>query len=543
MPHPLSSIPHGATETLRSKIFSLLVPIFAAFLSGTLFVLAFPGYDIGWLGWVALVPLLVAIFGKSSKFGFFLAFIFGVVFCAGIFSFIFEVHGYTFLHHLLIALYLGPLFGLFGLAFSFISRRLSAGTALLAAPLLFVSFEFIRANLGFLALPWGFLAHSQHSFLPIIQIAAVTGAYSVSFLVALVNSTIAAVILRISYLLKEHKHAVQKPLSRQAMIWMVFTSAALTILAVLYGEIVLSKPTNSKNIKVAVVQGNIEQSKKWDPKYADFIMQKYSDLTREASKDRPDLIVWPEASTPGLVLLRKQHLMKIMSLGSQLKSHLLIGSSEYSKFSKELRDKRKTGNTALFFSSEGKVVGQYLKIHLVPFGEYVPYEDTIPWPSFIVPEHKKTFTIAGNDFTLFQVKMANFGVVICWESLFPDLFRKFIKGGANLMVNITNEGRYGKTAAPYQLLSMTLFRAVENRVSIARAANTGISCFIDPYGRIIAKVQEGDMDTFVEGYLTREIPLSRDKSFYTTHGYVFIYVVLCLALVMIAFSLVRPKRE
>jgi len=214
----------------------------------------------------------------------------------------------------------------------------------------------------------------------------------------------------------------------------------------------------------------------------------------------------------------------------------------YPKFDKTPSLNRKDfGNTALFFTPDGKVVGQYLKIHLVPFSEEVPYRDIIPWPKFIVPKGKRSYQIPGKEFSLFGIDGTQFGVLICWEIVFPELFRKFVKNGANFMINVTNEGWFGKTAAPYQMAAVNVFRAVENRIAVARAANTGISCFIDPYGRITDRVRSNNTDIFVSGYLTREIPLTYERTFYTIHGDLFVYLVLSIAILVLALTVFRPR--
>jgi len=271
-------------------------------------------------------------------------------------------------------------------------------------------------------------------------------------------------------------------------------------------------------------------------------MQKYTDLTRKALKDQPQLIVWPEAATPGFVLKHMSLHQQITSLVKEAKTYFLIGSSEYPKFAKSSSlNPKDIGNTALFYTPKGKIVGQYLKIHLVPFGEYVPYEGIIPWPNFIVPKDKGSYGIPGKKFTLFGIDGSKFGVLICWEIVFPELFREFVKNGANFMINVTNEGWFGKTAAPYQMAAVNVFRAVENRIAVARAANTGISCFIDPYGRITGRVKNNDTDIFVEGYLTQKIPLAYERTFYTINGDIFVYLVLSITILMIAITVLRPK--
>ena len=153
----------------------------------------------------------------------------------------------------------------------------------------------------------------------------------------------------------------------------------------------------------------------------------------------------------------------------------------------------------------------------MPFGEYMPMEDLIPWSSLQVPLVGSY--VAGEKFTVFRLPDWRFGVTICWENLFPDFVRQFVKNGAQFMVNITNEAWFGKGSAPYQFLSMNVFRAVENRVYVVRCANTGISCFIDPYGRIIDRVKDDTgEDVFVRGVLTGSIIPLDSKTFYTSHG-------------------------
>jgi apolipoprotein N-acyltransferase len=280
-----------------------------------------------------------------------------------------------------------------------------------------------------------------------------------------------------------------------------------------------------------VLQGNIDREMKADPKkYADVIMQKYIDLTLMAAQDKPDLIVWPEAATPGLIFKNYGLIKQLAETIRTANTYFMIGSSEYPKFIRApSADSKKQGNTALFFSSKGKLLGQYLKIHLVPFGEEIPYEGTVPWPEFIVPEGKKSLEVAGKEHTIFTMDDTRFGAVICWEVVFADLFRSFVHRGADFMLNLTHEGWFGDSAAPYQLAAINVFRAVENRVPVARAANTGISCFIDQYGRITGIVRTSNREVFIEGYLTQEIEVSGQRTFYTLHGDVFVYAVLIIA--------------
>lgn len=528
---------------MRTNFINISISAFAAVLSAFLLVLAFPPYDFSWLVWIALVPLLMASNGRNPIFGFLLWFLFGVAFFTGIFGWIFEVPGYRFHHHFFIGLYLGPLVGLFGLALNLIRKHLGITWAYLAAPFLWTSLEYIRANLFFLSLPWAFLAHSQYQNLALIQIASISGAYGVSFLIVMVNAATTFLALSLVHRLETNISRGRLLVSGGEVGFIAGAAALMIIITLSYGYLTLSDPFVEKELKATVIQGNINRTMKASPaRHAEFIMAKYTSLTRAARADGADLIVWPEASTPGFVLKNLQLRSDILSLVRETKRYFVVGSSEYAKFMNVGDFKgRETGNAALFISPEGRVLGQYLKIHLVPFGEHVPLEGKVRWPGFIVPEGKKSFEIPGKEYTLFEIKGARFGVVICWEIVFPELFREFVKRGANFMLNLTNEGWFGETAAPYQLLSMSVFRSVENRISMARAANTGISCFIDPVGRVTGRVQKNGKDIFVDGYLTQGITLSPKQTFYTAHGDIFAYVVLAVAAGMVGLAILPFK--
>ena len=272
----------------------MLAPV----LSGALLVLAFPNYDFTGFAWVGLTPLLIAMAKRGLGVAFLLSFACGLLFFVGIFSWMFEVPGYKLHHHALIVCYLALFFGLFGLSFKLIKKRLGSTHAFLAAPFIWVSLEYLRSNAFFLALPWGLLAHSQHENNGIIQFVSFTGTYGLSFLVVLANVSFAALLMAFFFRSNDRKyHACPHP-SRWVAIAMVVSTAVLTGLALIYGQIALSRPTTGNSIKVSVIQGNIDREKKKQPLiYAKSIVQKYDELTTRASKDQASLIVWPESAT------------------------------------------------------------------------------------------------------------------------------------------------------------------------------------------------------------------------------------------------------
>jgi len=519
----------------------MLREIIFALLSALLLIISFPPFDISYGVWVALVPLLLMTTDNNQKSCFLLSLVCGSTFILGIFRWILEVTNYTYIHHTLLVLYLGLYVAMFGLLISMISRRYNSAWALVAAPFLWVFLEYIRSNFFFIALPWGLLAHSQYQSPAVIQIASFTGVYGTSFLIVLVNSAVTAVILLFGTNLPKAVLPQSNFLSKKAGLSIVGLAALCVALTLTYGFRTISNPMTGDPIKVSVIQGNIEQTKKWDGKYAKFIMQTYNDLTLKASRDDPDLIVWPETSTPGSINRSVSLYSQLRTLSKNTGTYLLVGSAQRQKFRRKGSEQPKYYNSAFLIHPKGKRQ-HYNKIRLFPFGEYLPMKDIFPWSFISVPEVGGY--MPGKDFTVFNHPRGRFGVTICWENIFPDFVRQFIKRGANFIINITNEAWFGETAAPYQFLSMSVMRAVENRVSVIRSANTGVSGFIDPYGRVIGRVADDRQnDIFVRGFLTLEIPVVQDKTFYTKHGDIFAYACAAISILILALLILRPARR
>ncbi len=279
------------------------------------------------------------------------------------------------------------------------------------------------------------------------------------------------------------------------------------------------KPITGKPLEIAAIQGNIPQEKKWDPAYADEIMAIYSELTLQASEVKPNLVIWPETATPGSIADNEEIFRHLKSLIAKTGIPLVLGSAQYQKFQEAETTKIGRANSAyLIFPENGKGdLQRYDKIRLFPFGEYLPYEKILPWEWIRVSSLGDY--LPGKEYTLFELFPHRFAVTICWENIFPDLVRQFVKKGAQFIINITNEARFGKTAAPYQLMAISVFRAVENRVFVIRCANTGISCIIDPYGRIVKRLKdEKSQDLFIRGFLKEKIVSMDSKTFYTLYG-------------------------
>ncbi|MHC1744618.1 MAG: apolipoprotein N-acyltransferase [Syntrophobacteraceae bacterium] len=283
---------------------------------------------------------------------------------------------------------------------------------------------------------------------------------------------------------------------------------------------------------MAVVQGNVLAYNNMDPRAQGEHLKPYQRLSTEAGLEKPDLIVWPSSSLPASISGNRLIRATVVQLARSTGAFLLVGGAGYDKVNPQKDRDEAYSNSEFLIAPSGKIEAQYNKIRLTPFNEYVPMKGIVSWPDWIT-ELRDNFK-RGDQFTVFQVGEARFGSPICWENLFPDLFRRFVLEGANLMVSATNEGFFGPTSAPYQTLAMNVFRAVENRVVVARAATTGVSAFIHANGEILDRVRDGNQkDLFVAGYLVRDVPLFSRKTFYTRHGDLFARAAIGLAVLAV----------
>lgn len=505
-----------------------------AALSGLLLAASFPTFNIHFLAWIALVPLLYALREQDVRNGFLLGGITGIVYFAGTVHWITNsVHFYgnipiipASLITLLLCAYLALYPALFGAAAVRI-RKAHPTLFFVAAPAVWTALELARTYV-FTGLPWSLLGYSQYLALPVIQIADITGVYGVSFLIMAVNAAVAEYIG-----------------DRKRSPGLLAVLIAL-ILVLGYGSMKLRAQEQRAGIKVSVVQGNIEQDKKWDPAYQAETIAVYQRLTEEALEQQPDLVIWPETATPfyfnGVGPADQAMTADLVTFVRKHKVPLLYGSPTYEvKPSRQLVGR----NSAFLLSADGRVDAVYHKIHLVPFGEYVPLKKLL----FFVEKMVQVVGDfqGGTEYTVMTVPAGNKGAhtgiklstVICYEIIFPDLVRRFVDKGANVVTTVTNDAWFGKTAAPYQHFSMAVFRAVENRVPVARAANTGISGFIDAQGHILAISK-----IFTEAHLTHTIIPGAEKTFYTRYGDVFSYACVIFALIMLAWPpKIQPKQN
>jgi apolipoprotein N-acyltransferase len=491
-------------------------------LSAGLLILSFPGFNLEFFAWFSFVPLFFALKNKSKIKAFIFAYFTGLIFWSGLIYWLVHV---TLLGTVLLILYLALYFGIFGLVLSMNSQLRT--TSLFFIPSAWIFLEYLRSHLltGF---PWALLGYSQYLNLPIIQIADITGAWGVSFLVMMVNVAIFSAL---------HSRPSVGGIVKKFLLPLCFL-----ILTLIYGEFRLhsgAAGSEAKSIKVAVVQGNISREIEWQSNTKDFILKKYLGLSRQAAKEAADLMIWPEAAVPGILEEGTASLAELDRLIQETRIPLLTGVVT-------LRDNAYY-NSAILLDADAGLIGRYDKLHLVPFGEYIPLKKILPFLETIAPIGDIS---PGKDFAVFRAYLTSgpghglatkFSVLICFEDLFPELSREFVKRGASFLVNITNDAWYKKTAASYQHCQAAVFRAVENRVFLVRSANTGISAFISPSGKITSPVEDQGEKIFIDGYKIQEIRIARKGlTFYTRYGDVFI--LLCMFIVLYGIIGLRKKK-
>ena len=481
-------------------------------------VLIFPRFNFESLAWFAFIPLFSAIEAKTPQSAALLGFITGMVFYTWGLSWINNtLINYGNLPSVVSFMVLGLLaayLSFYTALFCYLIRRVckeNRGLFFLFAPVLWVSLEYLRSTHSEFGFSWLGLGYSQFKTLQVIQMAEITGVYGISWLIMLLNAGL---------------YLAWKTWREPGNMGARFISVTLLVFACWwgYGSVVMDRPNTDKNsgLTVGLIQVNVEQFMKWNPVFQKVVMGKYRDLTLVAAQSKPQLIVWPETAMPFYYNQHPVGTEFVNDLARQTQTPILFGSPH-----KENKDGHTIHyNSAYLVSETGDTQNRYDKIHLVPFGEFVPFRELLFFVEKMV-EMIGDFG-RGKEATLFDVAGYKAGVSICYEIIFPDLIRQAVKNGADFLINITNDAWFGKSAASYQHMSMGALRAVENRVPIVRAANTGISGTIDANGAL-----RDETDLFVEAAkITKITPRQRGLTFYTAYGDVFSWICLVLTVVL-----------
>jgi len=533
----------------------LALPRLLAAFSGALLVVAYPKADLGAVAWVALIPLFVAVRERGLRDGFWLGWLAGFVFFVGSLYWLWHVVevGWPDLSErwnwlcwpsgmalvALLAIYLAVYFGLWGLAVAAATPRFSSGSIggnlrmmmLLCAA--WVTQEWLRSHVitGF---PWNLLGASQHAHtgvsLGVAQIAEFTGVYGISFLMCFFNL---AMLFTVERFIRE------RGFGRRVHVEFLL-AFALVAIAWNYGvRVVVRHQPQGESFRVALIQPNIPQVMKEaafknEKEMAEFSRNRLRTLTEAAiAGSRPQLILWPETATPGYFRYDPESFAIISNLVTRSQAWLMTGSMDADGL-----DNPKTARdyNAVFLVRPSLTIQKpYRKMHLVPFGEFVPLERWLPFMKYVIPI-PGSFS-EGNEYVLQQMTGPNvaMGPLICFEDTFPYLARGYAQRGAQLLVNVTNDAWYKDSAGAIQHAANAVFRAIETRTPLLRCANNGLSGYIDPVGRVVDYIH-GDAreGIFVTAWKTLNVPVpraDRPLTFYARYGDVF--ALACIGLTVL----------
>jgi apolipoprotein N-acyltransferase len=498
-----------------------------AILSGVLTALAFPKVHLAFLAWVSLIPLLFALSGKRARSGFWRGTVAGLFFYGVLLYWIPAVPAHyagmpfwlCLIIYLVLIGFLALYWGLFAVLFVRVRRAFPAG-AFLLAPFFWIACEYLVTYLltGF---PWGVLGTSQFENLPLIQIASLTGVSGISFVLVFLQSGFVMALIR----------RKRGPF---------FLALALLVLAHAWGMYELKRATfdGRSKIQASVIQGNVSSDIYWDFTPTEQVRKLFDEhlaLTRRAAAAGAGLVIWPEFTVPLCFSCEEENYRHLSAeLEQFVRSSgvtLLIGTNETTG----PPGNRLYYNTAMALHPDLSR-SLYFKMHLVPFGEYTPYKRVF----FFI--EKLTHAIGeitpGTEPVLHEYAGFPFGSPICYEIIFPKLVRSFVRKGAAFLVTITNDGWYGTSSAPYQHWAQAVLRAVENRRYLLRAATTGISGFVDPFGRVLSRSR-----LMTQTVLTETVFPSRRLSLYTRAGDVLPLVGLTLAGLSFILALVRHGKD
>jgi apolipoprotein N-acyltransferase len=499
-----------------------MTSILLSITSSILLILAFPQTNFHFLAWIGLVPLCLALDKKTLRQSLALSYLCGLVFFIGI---VYWLHNVTIVGAILLILYLALYYGVFGGAV-FYAQRLNVFMRVVFLSSVWVLLEVVRHYLvsGF---GWGSLGQSQ-AFVPLmIQIADITGMYGVSFIIVFINIGVSEIILD----RKDQRHSLMNVCS------LIVISVVLLTSVCVYGVWRIKTLEFKDSVSIGVVQGNIPQEDKWRAYLWPSIMQKQLSLTDDLIKQgKPDLIVWPETSYPGVLWDDINLYQDLITAVKRYDTPLLFGSA--------VLEGGDYFNVSMLIDGKGTYQEQYQKLHLVPFGEYVPLRNVFPILTDILPigdfKPGKEATV----FTLSDKNPVRFSTPICFEDTVAHLSSDFVRNGAQILINITNDAWFADTKAPFLHLAAAIFRSVENRRSLVRAANTGVSAFIDPLGRVVAYVQDDvGKKIFISGFHQENVPISDEETVYGKFPQFFIYFCLVCMISTVLYSYIRLKEK
>jgi apolipoprotein N-acyltransferase len=483
-------------------------------LAAVLMSLSFHPLPLHFLAWFGMVPLLYAQDRMRPGESFRAGIVFGFLFALFVLFWIVFLQIETNIK-VLIVFGLLILFAYIGLYFG-VALAIAKKTSIWVLPLAITALEFIR-GIGELGFPWLSLGYSQARYPLIIQQASIYGVYGISFWLVLLNVAIYKALQRRTYV--------------NILIVLLIFVAPLA-----YG---LSRMTHVKGEKVVVgiVQPNIDPNLKFSRELRFKTFERLMSLSADcASKsieeygEPPSLIIWPETATPTFLKSPGKYQDLVKRLVDGLRVPLFTGTAIY-----EPRD-HEIFNGAILIEPDKAIEQDYRKIYLVPFGEHIPFDRQLAFLRKV--DFGEGDYTPGTTYTVFQTPHFKFSCLICFESIFPELSRRFVNNGAEVLVNITNDGWFGKISGPQQHNDMAILRSVENGVVLLRSANTGISMIVDQFGRVL-----DEKPLFVETTLVSTVTVSSVRTLYRRIGDIIPIASLLLTTAWLVFIFTKARRQ
>ena len=496
---------------------------------------AFPPFELGFLAYWGVIPFLLLLENKNTGDAFRWGYLVGLIFSIVTLYWI----SWTTLPGAIATVTVHPFYYAFFAILILPVRRLWPNGYLIAVPFVWTAVEYVR-SIGDLGFPWLPLAHTQSYYLSLIQYASYTSVYGVSFWVVSLN-----VLLLALWRFRDNKRRVA---GIAVVLILFFVTPYLYSLAV-----IPQSKEPQEQIRVGLVQGNVDPYQKWEKDFVEQNFQLYERLSREVAKIQPEIVIWPETAATTWLCREGREVQRMRHLAGEIAAPILTGIPDCVFLSE--KDYR-TYNAAALIYGDGRPIPSYGKMHLVPFGERVPFEDAIPffkeWLAKL--EMGEGNWSPGSEIKLFELSPAatngqsqpparKVAAIICFESIFPEEVAAFVRQGADLLVVITNDAWFGRPSVPfwlsggiYQHAQIAIFRAIENRISIARCANTGLTMTIDPYGRIQKRAP-----LFAEAVLADAVPVRQETTFFTRHGHVFVHTVSFIALAIVSVAMLAPR--
>jgi len=504
-------------------------------LTAAALTLAFPPFRLGFLAYWGVIPFLFLLENKESRDAFRWGYFTGLLLSFATLYWI----GWTTLPGAISTVLIHPLYYSLFAVLLVPMRRLWPTGYLIAVPFVWTAIEYFK-SIGDLGFPWLLLGYTQTYYLQLIQYASYTSVYGVSFWVVCLN-----VLLFALWQFRENKRRVVI----LSLILLVFFMTPY-----FYSIAVMPQTEEPREqIRIGMVQANVDPYQKWEKSFVEENFRIFEELSRQTGKEKPEVVIWPETATPTWLLHRPEHLSRVRNLAAEIGAPILTGIPDYVFLGEK---KFLTYNAAALIYGDGRPIPTYAKIHLVPVAERVPFQETLPFLKSTIAKLSldEGNWSPGSEIKLFELtaepangqsraRTKRVATIICFESVFPEEVAAFVRQGADLLVVITNDAWFGRPNLPfwlsggiYQHAQIAVFRAIENRISIARCANTGMTMTIDAYGRTKKSVP-----IFAKAVLNDELTLRHETTFFTQQGNVFAHAVSAVALILVAAAMAQNK--